>query len=107
MMGNRNVKQISGFADEMDRVLIPVLSERVISFINGKQHHGEFVFSTHNVLHLDLKTYMKEQIYFVTKVRDSLNSELYSLSDFPEVRYENTKIYEFYMKRILGGTAIE
>lgn len=95
------------FADEMDRVLNPVLSERVISFINGKQHHGQFVFSTHNVLHLDLKTYMKEQIYFVTKVRDSLNSELYSLSDFPEVRYENTKIYEFYMKGILGGTAIE
>ena len=95
------------FADEMDRVLNPVLSERVISFINGKTHCGQFIFSTHNVLHLDLKTYMKEQIYFVTKIRDSLNSELYSLSDFPEVRYETTKIYEFYMKGILGGTAFE
>ena len=95
------------FADEMDRVLNPVLSERVIAFINGKNHQGQFVFSTHNVLHLDLRTYMKEQIYFVTKARDSLNSELYSLSDFPEVRYETTKIYEFYMKGILGGTAIE
>ena len=95
------------FADEMDRVLNPVLSERVISFINGKSHFGQFIFSTHNVLHLDLKTYMKEQIYFVTKIRDSLNSELYSLSDFPEVRYETTKIYEFYMKGILGGTALE
>ena len=93
------------FADEMDSVLNPVLSERVISFINGKTHCGQFIFSTHNVLHLDLKTYMKEQIYFVTKIRDSLNSELYSLSDFPEVRYETTKIYEFYMKGILGGTA--
>ena len=95
------------FADEMDRVLNPVLSERVISFINGKTHCGQFIFSTHNVLHLDLKTYMKEQIYFVTKIRDSLNSELYSLSDFPEVRYETTKIYEFYMKGILGCTALE
>lgn len=95
------------FADEMDRVLNPVLSERVISFINGKSHLGQFIFSTHNVLHLDLKMYMKEQIYFVTKIRDSLNSELYSLSDFPEVRYETTKIYEFYMKGILGGTALE
>ena len=95
------------FADEMDRVLNPVLSERVISFINGKSHLGQFIFSTHNVLHLDLKTYMKEQIYFVAKIRDSLNSELYSLSDFPEVRYETTKIYEFYMKGILGGTAFE
>lgn len=95
------------FADEMDRVLNPVLSDRVIAFINGKEHHGQFIFTTHNVLHLDLKNYMKEQIYFITKDVESLESELYSLADFPEVRYETTKIYEFYMKGILGGTAIE
>lgn len=95
------------FADEMDRVLNPILSDRVIAFINGKTHRGQFIFSTHNVLHLDLKTYMKEQIYFITKNRENLTSELYSLSDFPEVRYETTKIYEFYMKGILGGTAFE
>lgn len=93
------------FADEMDRVLNPVLSDRVISYINGKENHGQFVFSTHNVLHLNLVTYMKEQIYFITKNKDTLISEIYSLSDFPEVRYQNTKIYEFYMKGILGGTA--
>ena len=95
------------FADEMDRVLNPVLSDRVIAFINGKKHYGQFVFTTHNVLHLDLKNYMKEQIYFITKDIETLESELYSLADFPEIRYETTKIYEFYMKGILGGTAIE
>ncbi len=95
------------FADEMDRVLNPVLSDRVISFICGKKHFGQFVFTTHNVLHLDLKNYMKEQIYFITKDIETLESELYSLADFPEIRYETTKIYEFYMKGILGGTAIE
>lgn len=95
------------FADEMDRVLNPILSDRVIAYINGMNHKGQFVFSTHNVLHLNLKTYMKEQIYFITKNKDSLTSELYSLADFPEVRYENTKIYEFYMKGILGGTEFE
>ena len=95
------------FADEMDRVLNPVLSDRVISFICGKEHTGQFVFTTHNVLHLDLKNYMKEQIYFITKDTETLESELYSLSDFPEIRYETTKIYEFYMKGILGGTAVE
>lgn len=95
------------FADEMDRVLNPVLSDRVIAFINGMDHRGQFVFTTHNILHLNLKTYMKEQIYFITKSRDSLTSELYSLADFPEVRYETTKVYEFYMKGILGGTALE
>ena len=95
------------FADEMDRVLNPVLSDRVIAFICGKKHLGQFVFTTHNVLHLDLKNYMKEQIYFITKDNETLESELYSLADFPEIRYETTKIYEFYMKGILGGTAID
>lgn len=93
------------FADEMDRVLNPILSDRVIAFVNGTEHKGQFIFSTHNVLHLDLKMYMKEQIYFVTKDREHLTSEMYSLADFPDVRYETTKIYEFYMKGILGGTA--
>ncbi len=95
------------FADEMDRVLNPVLSDRMVAFVNGKEHHGQFIFTTHNVLHLNLVTYMKEQIYFITKDRHSLRSELYSLADFPEVRYTTTKIYEFYMKGILGGTADE
>lgn len=95
------------FADEMDRVLNPILSDRVIAFINGTEHRGQFIFSTNNVLHLNLKTYMKEQIYFVTKSREQLTSKIYSLAAFPEVRYETTKIYEFYMKGILGGTAFE
>ena len=95
------------FADEMDRVLNPILSDRVVAFVNGAEHRGQFIFSTHNVLHLNLKTYMKEQIYFVTKSKDSLTSELYSLADFPDVRYETAKVYEFYMKGILGGTAFE
>lgn len=95
------------FADEMDRVLNPVLSDRVISFINGRRHYGQFIFTTHNVLHLDLKNYMKEQIYFITKNTENLESEMYSLADFPEIGYETTKIYEFYLKGILGGTASE
>ena len=89
------------------RVLNPILSDRVVAFVNGAEHQGQFIFSTHNVLHLNLKTYMKEQIYFVTKSKDRLTSELYSLADFPEVRYETAKVYEFYMKGILGGTAFE
>lgn len=94
-------------ADEMDKVLNPILSDRVIAFINGKKHFGQFIFTSHNILHLDLKNYMKEQIYFISKDIETLESELYSLADFPEVRYETTKIYEFYMKGILGGTASE
>lgn len=94
-------------ADEMDRVLNPVLSDRIVSLINGTDHSGQFIFTSHNVLHLDLRNYMKEQIYFITKDNETLESDLYSLSDFPEVRYETTKVYEFYLKGILGGTSCE
>lgn len=96
-------------ADEIDNVLNPILSDRIIAFLHSKEHHGQFIFTTHNVLHLNLYTYMKEQIYFITKDRDTLSSEMYSLADFPSnsIRYDNAKIYEFYLKGILGGTAFE
>lgn len=92
------------FADEMDHVLNPILSDRVISFINGMHHKGQFVFTTHNVLHLNLNRLMKEQIYFITKDKETLASELYSLADFPEVSYEEPDVYDFYMHGLLGGT---
>ncbi len=94
-------------ADEMDKILNPILSDRVLAYINGTPHRGQFIFTTHNIFHLDLKKFMKEQIYFITKDSENLESEMYSLSDFQEIRYETTKIYEFYMKGILGGTASE
>lgn len=93
--------------DEMDSVLNPILSNRIVSYINGSEHKGQFIFTTHNVLHLDLKKYMKEQIYFVTKDPSTLESEMYSLSEFADIRYETTKIYDLYLKGILGGTASE
>lgn len=92
------------FLDEMDRVLNPVLANRIISFIHGTSHNGQFIFTSHNILHLDLRTYMKEQLYFITKKQDQLVSELYSLKDFPELRYETAKVYELYLKGMLGGT---
>ena len=100
-------KNCTVIADEVDRVINPVLSDRILSFVNGSEHSGQFIFTTHNILHLDLKKYMKEQIYFITKDVDTLNSELYSLSDFSDIRYENSKVYELYVKGILGATVNE
>ena len=95
------------FADEMDRSLNPVLADKIISFINGTDHHGQFIFTTHNVLHLNLNKQMKEQIYFVTKNLSTLHSELYSLADFPDIDYRSdVNLYEFYLRGILGGTIL-
>ena len=86
----------------------PVLSERVIAYINGSDHSGQYLFTTHNIFNLTLRTYMKEQIYFITKDPLTLTSTLYSAADFDEIRYDvKTELYEFYLKGMLGGTLHE
>ena len=92
------------FADEMDRALNPVLSDKIVSLIHGTDHQGQFIFTTHNVFHLNLRKQMKEQIYFVTKDLSTLHSELYSLADFSDIDYDSEEnIYEFYLRGVLGG----
>lgn len=91
------------FADEVDRVLNPILSSRIISFIKGSDHSGQFIFSTHNVLHLDTREFMKEQIYFTSKDSYTLTSELYSLGEFKDYKYEMYNVYDLYLKGLLGG----
>lgn len=96
------------FADEMDRSFNPILADKIISLIHGSEHKGQFIFTTHNVLHLNLDNYMKEQIYFVTKNQETLQSEIYSLSEFPDVEYNSeVNLYEFYLRGVLGGTLSE
>lgn len=92
-------------ADEVDSLINPMLSDKVIAFINGSDHHGQFIFTTHNIFNLTLRTYMKEQIYIVSKDSETLESSLYSVADFDEIRYDvKEELYEFYLKGMLGGT---
>lgn len=91
------------FADEMDKVLNSILASRVLNFIKATEHRGQFIFSTHNVLHINTIDFMKEQIYFVNKDADTLSSNIYPLSSFKEYRYEKSKVYELYLKGLLGG----
>lgn len=92
-------------ADEVDSAINPVLTDRVIAYINGHDHRGQFVFTTHNAFNLTLRTFMKEQIYFVTKDVETLESTLYSLADFKDIRYDTRgEVYELYLRGLLGGT---
>jgi len=95
------------FADELDKVLNPILSSRVLAFVKGSEHKGQFVFSTHNIFHLNTVDFMKEQIYFVSKNPENLTSELYSLGDFKDYRYEKSDVYTLYLKGLLGGVPNE
>ena len=92
-------------ADEIDSAINPVLSDWVIALVNGSKHWGQFIFATHNIFNLMLRTHMKEQIYFITKDPATLESSLYSAADFDEIRYDvKGELYEFYLRGLFGGT---
>jgi len=92
------------FNDEMDSTFNPILTSKVISFIHSFETNGQFIFTTHNIFNLTLQTFMKEQMFIVEKSKDTLESKLYSISEFDDLRYDsNEKIYEYYMKGVLGG----
>ena len=91
------------FADEVDRVLNSILAARVVNYVKACSSKGQFIFTTHNVMHLDTNVFMKEQIYFVDKDYSTLESEMYSLADFEDYKYDNNKVYDLYLKGLLGG----
>jgi len=92
------------FNDEMDSTFNPVLTSKVISFIHSFDTKGQFIFTTHNIFNLTFQTFMKEQMFIVEKDKELLESKLYSLGEFDDLRYDsNEKIYEYYLKGVLGG----
>ena len=90
------------FADEVDRVLNPVLASRLIAYVNNSKHKGQFIFTTHNALHLNFDDFRKEQMWIVSKGEEPLTSELYSIADFRGIRYSNKHLYEAYLNGFLG-----
>ena len=44
----------------------------------------------------------------MTKNQETLQSEIYSLSEFPDVEYNSeVNLYELYLRGVLGGTLSE
>ncbi len=92
------------FNDEMDSTFNPILTSKVISYIHSFETKGQFVFTTHNIFNLTFQTFLKEQMFIVEKNKNTMESKLYSLAEFNDLRYDsNEKIYEYYMKGVLGG----
>ncbi len=91
-------------ADEVDRVLNVIISNKIIKLIHGSEHKGQFIFTTHNIMNLSTALFIKSQIYFITKKEGGLSSELYSLADFEDFRTETKDVYKYYLKGMFGGT---
>lgn len=91
------------FSDEVDRVLNPVLAAKLIAYINKSDHKGQFIFTTHNALHLNFQDFRKEQMWIVSKNSTPLSSDMYSIADFGGVRYDNNHLYKDYLNGFFGG----
>jgi len=96
-------KDATLFADEMDKVLNVILASKVLSYIKGSEHKGQFIFSTHNAFHLNTIDFMKDQIFFINKNIDTLSSEIYSLSEFKDYSYTQPDVYTMYLKGLFGA----
>ena len=90
----------------MDSAINPVLSDKVVAYINGCDRTGQFVFTTHNAFNLTFRSFMKEQIFFVTKdVERALSRACIPSRTSKDVRYDvKGEIYELYLRGLLGGT---
>lgn len=95
------------FADEIDRVLNPVLSAKIFRYFNSIQHKGQIIFTTHNIMHMDFRVLMKGQINIVEKNNFDLTSEIYPLTRFEDLTYDDHRAYEYYLRGMLGGIGCE
>lgn len=91
-------------ADEVDRVLNAIISNKIIRITHAREHKGQFIFTTHNIMNLNTSIFMKSQIYFITREYESLSSKLYSLADFKDYTNKKNYLYEDYIKGTFGGT---
>lgn len=94
-------------ADEIDRSFNATLSSKIFAYVNGMKHNGQFIFTTHNALHMTFQTFMKGQMFIVTRTYKNLVSDIVSLIEYDDLTYDNHKVYEFYMNGLLGGTVSE
>jgi|GEM_PF-3482933 len=73
-------------------------------FLNqGEGKTSQLIASTHSLNYLDPDRFAKEQIWFVEKDRVQQESELYRLSEFKDVSYNNHNWKNLYIQGRLGA----
>ncbi|WP_058306705.1 AAA family ATPase [Gracilibacillus massiliensis] len=91
--------------DEMENHYHPLIQRYILQLFlqQGKGHTSQLIFTTHNTDFLESKLFAKEQIWLIDKDRHSLASEVYRLSDFDEVTYENHNWRNIYREGRIGA----
>ena len=82
------------FVDEIEASLHPMLTRRLVEMMqdpNINTNHAQLVFTTHDVMLLDLTLLRRDQIWFTDKDPQTLATELFSLWDFSVRKGENIR----------------
>mgnify|MGYP000003702885 FL=1 len=81
------------FVDEMDSGLHSYITQLIVDIYRNERinkNNAQLIFTTHDVNLLDHNTVRKDQVWFTEKNRCGV-SELFSLSDFSDVRVKKYK----------------
>lgn len=93
------------FIDELDHSLHPRLVKYLVSLFNSKESNpngAQLVFTSHAHYLMDGENLTRDQIWFVSK-ENGYASDLYSLSDFKQIKRKQGAFYNEYMYGIFGA----
>lgn len=82
------------FVDEIESSLHPMLTRRLVEMVQNPEinkNHAQLIFTTHDVMLLDLSLLRRDQIWFTDKNPETLATELFSLWDFSVRKGENIR----------------
>ncbi len=93
------------FVDELDTALHPHLVRHLVRLFNNPETNpkkSQLVFTSHAHYLMDGELLTRDQIWFIGREK-GLASDLYSLSDFKEVKRRKATFYNEYMYGIFGA----
>jgi len=82
------------FVDEIEASMHPLLTKRLVEMMQNpgiNTNHAQLIFTTHDVMLLDLTLLRRDQIWFTDKDPKTLATELFSLWDFSVRKGENIR----------------
>ena len=93
------------FVDELDTALHPHLVRHLVSLFNSAElnpNGAQLIFTSHAHYLMDGEHLTRDQIWFVSK-ENGYSSDLYSLSDFKQIKRKKGAFYNEYMYGIFGA----
>lgn len=93
------------FIDELDKSLHPHLVKYLVSLFNSPETNSkgaQLIFTSHAHYLMDGDNLTRDQIWFVSK-ENGCSSDLYSLSDFKQIKRKKGAFYNEYMYGIFGA----